>query len=204
MYLLRDVDRGDDLLDWTPNAALPEILRQGRTPLTISEGISWLLQDPSRLDSAAVWESNGGVDHGGIVREGGVGGPAGGPTAAAWLVGGSPDAPARGVGREVVVADAHLVGVVGAHRRGCTAHGGHHAGAGERLTERFEPGGESAGRGGRCPVLASGAPGLIGGGGGAAARLASGEDAAGAAGSSPPGPGAGAGVLPGAVDANSL
>ena len=50
LYLLRGVDRGYDLLDWTPNAALPEILGQGRTPLTISEGISWLLQDPSRLE----------------------------------------------------------------------------------------------------------------------------------------------------------
>ncbi|MGI5951412.1 MAG: DUF5701 family protein, partial [Brooklawnia sp.] len=32
-------------------AALPEILSRGRTPLTISEGISWLLQDPGRLEA---------------------------------------------------------------------------------------------------------------------------------------------------------
>jgi len=49
VYLVRGVDGGDDLLDWTPNAALPELLGRGRTPLTISEGISWLLQDPGRL-----------------------------------------------------------------------------------------------------------------------------------------------------------
>lgn len=50
LYLLRGVDRGDELLDWTPTAALPEILARDRTPLTISEGISWLLQDPGRLE----------------------------------------------------------------------------------------------------------------------------------------------------------
>ena len=34
----------------SPEEALPEILGRGRTPLTISEGISWLLQDPARLE----------------------------------------------------------------------------------------------------------------------------------------------------------
>ncbi len=51
VYVLRDVDAGVDLLDWTPNDAVPEILGRGRTPLTISEGISWLLQEPSRLEA---------------------------------------------------------------------------------------------------------------------------------------------------------
>lgn len=51
LYLLRGVDRGDDLLDWTPDAALPEVRGRGRTPLTIGEGISWLLQEPSRLEA---------------------------------------------------------------------------------------------------------------------------------------------------------
>lgn len=51
LYVLRGVDRGDDLSDATPNAALPEILQRGRTPLTISEGISWLLQEPHRLQA---------------------------------------------------------------------------------------------------------------------------------------------------------
>jgi len=69
LYVLRGVDRGDDLLDWTPNAALPEILGRGRTPLTISEGISWLLQEPGRLQASRCFMcvgsrklSPGGVD----------------------------------------------------------------------------------------------------------------------------------------------
>lgn len=50
LYVLKGVERGDDLRNWSPEEALPEILGRGRTPLTISEGISWLLQDPSRLE----------------------------------------------------------------------------------------------------------------------------------------------------------
>lgn len=51
LYLVRDVDRGDDLLGWTPNDALPELLARNRTPLTVGEGISWLLQEPDRLEA---------------------------------------------------------------------------------------------------------------------------------------------------------
>ena len=51
LYLIEDVDRGDHLIGWTPNAALPELHSRGRTPLTISEGISWLLQEPDRLEA---------------------------------------------------------------------------------------------------------------------------------------------------------
>lgn len=50
LYVLKGVERGDDLRNWSPEEALPEILGRGRTPLTISEGISWLLQDPARLE----------------------------------------------------------------------------------------------------------------------------------------------------------
>ena len=50
LYVLKGVARGDELRDWSPEEALPEILGRGRTPLTISEGISWLLQDPSQLE----------------------------------------------------------------------------------------------------------------------------------------------------------
>ena len=50
LYLVDGVERGDDFLGWTPNAALPEILRRGRSPLTIGEGISWLLQQPEWLE----------------------------------------------------------------------------------------------------------------------------------------------------------
>ncbi len=49
LYLVAGIDRGDDLLNWSPDEALPELTGRGRTPLTISEGISWLLQEPDRL-----------------------------------------------------------------------------------------------------------------------------------------------------------
>jgi hypothetical protein len=51
LYVVEGIDRGDAFLGWTPDAALPEILAQGRSPLTISEGISWLLQQPDRLEA---------------------------------------------------------------------------------------------------------------------------------------------------------
>lgn len=50
LYLARDIDRGDDLANWSPDEALPELTARGRRPLTISEGISWLLQQPERLE----------------------------------------------------------------------------------------------------------------------------------------------------------
>ncbi|WP_211223251.1 DUF5701 family protein [Propionicicella superfundia] len=50
LYLLSGIDRGDTLRGMTPDAALPVIADAGRTPLTIGEGISWLLQDPARLE----------------------------------------------------------------------------------------------------------------------------------------------------------
>jgi Family of unknown function (DUF5701) len=49
-YLLREVDRGDDLRNWSPEEAAPVLAERGRTPLTIGEGISWLLQQPDRLE----------------------------------------------------------------------------------------------------------------------------------------------------------
>jgi len=50
LYLLTGLDRGDDLRSWSPDEALPEIVGRGRTPLTVGEGIGWLLQDPARLE----------------------------------------------------------------------------------------------------------------------------------------------------------
>jgi len=51
-FVVADMDDldGDDLLGWTPDRALPEILARGRSPLTIGEGISWLLQAPEVLE----------------------------------------------------------------------------------------------------------------------------------------------------------
>ncbi|MBA3797844.1 MAG: hypothetical protein H0X18_01800 [Geodermatophilaceae bacterium] len=50
LYLLHDVERGDEMSNWSPKEALPAIAERGRTPLTINEGISWLLQDPAKLE----------------------------------------------------------------------------------------------------------------------------------------------------------
>lgn len=91
-YVLEGVDRGDDLRDWSPDEALPELLGRGRTPLTISEGISWLLQEPAQLvpnhcfmtiasrkpkktgghdkRTPAIWISSGSERDGGKPREG--------------------------------------------------------------------------------------------------------------------------------------
>jgi hypothetical protein len=50
LYLVSDVARGDDMLNWSPEEAMAGLAERGRTPLTISEGIAWLLQDPARLE----------------------------------------------------------------------------------------------------------------------------------------------------------
>ncbi|RFU20730.1 DUF5701 family protein [Geodermatophilus marinus] len=48
-YLVEDPARGDDLLGLRPVEALPLIAAAGRTPLTLAEGLSWLLQCPGVL-----------------------------------------------------------------------------------------------------------------------------------------------------------
>jgi hypothetical protein len=50
LYLVGEPDRGDDMRNWSPAEALPAILERGRTPLTVNEGISWLLQEPGVLE----------------------------------------------------------------------------------------------------------------------------------------------------------
>jgi hypothetical protein len=49
-YLLLDVDRGEEFLGVTPEAALPQILRRGRSPLTIEEGIAVATHAPHLLE----------------------------------------------------------------------------------------------------------------------------------------------------------
>ncbi|CAM3691914.1 hypothetical protein H7J08_00550 [Mycobacterium frederiksbergense] len=51
LYLVHDVDRGDDMRNWSPKESLPVIAERERTPLTICEGISWLLQEPKHLEA---------------------------------------------------------------------------------------------------------------------------------------------------------
>ena len=50
IYVLRDPDRGDAMANWSPNEALPAIEDAGRTPLTLTEGLHWLLQCPEVLE----------------------------------------------------------------------------------------------------------------------------------------------------------
>jgi hypothetical protein len=50
LYLMSGLDRGDAMANWSPDAALPAIEGAGRTPLTLSEGLHWLLQRPDVLD----------------------------------------------------------------------------------------------------------------------------------------------------------
>ena len=50
LYLLGDVDRGDAMANWSPDEALPAIDEAGRTPLTLTEGLHWLLQRPDTLE----------------------------------------------------------------------------------------------------------------------------------------------------------
>ena len=49
IYLVGDLDRGDAMANWSPDEALPAITDAGRTPLTLTEGLHWLLQRPDVL-----------------------------------------------------------------------------------------------------------------------------------------------------------
>lgn len=50
LYLIDGVERGDEYANWSPDEAVPAITGRGRRPLTLSEGISWLLQRPELLE----------------------------------------------------------------------------------------------------------------------------------------------------------
>ncbi len=50
IYVLRDVQRGDAMANWSPDEALPAILAAQRTPLTLTEGLHWLVQQPEALE----------------------------------------------------------------------------------------------------------------------------------------------------------
>jgi hypothetical protein len=49
LYLVHGINRGDEMAGWSPDEALPTITAAGRTPLTLVEGIHWLLQPPEAL-----------------------------------------------------------------------------------------------------------------------------------------------------------
>jgi Family of unknown function (DUF5701) len=50
VYLVVDLDRGDAMANLSPDEALPTIRDAGRTPLTLTEGLHWLLQKPDTLE----------------------------------------------------------------------------------------------------------------------------------------------------------
>ena len=50
LYFVDRLDRGDEMVNWSPDEALPAISEKGRTPLLISEGVHWLLQAPEVLE----------------------------------------------------------------------------------------------------------------------------------------------------------
>ncbi|KUM70153.1 DUF5701 family protein [Streptomyces curacoi] len=50
LYLLTGLDRGDRMANWSPDEALPALAAQERTPLLLTEGIHWVLQQPEALE----------------------------------------------------------------------------------------------------------------------------------------------------------
>jgi hypothetical protein len=50
LYVVTDVDRGDHMANWSPEEALPALTEEERTPLLLTEGIHWVLQQPTALE----------------------------------------------------------------------------------------------------------------------------------------------------------
>jgi hypothetical protein len=50
LYLVTGLDRGDHLANWSPDEALPALIKDDRTPLLLTEGIHWVLQQPEVLE----------------------------------------------------------------------------------------------------------------------------------------------------------
>ncbi|MFI0470687.1 DUF5701 family protein [Saccharopolyspora sp. 5N102] len=50
LYLVTGLDRGDGMANWSPEEALPALGEEGRTPLLLTEGIHWVLQQPAALE----------------------------------------------------------------------------------------------------------------------------------------------------------
>jgi hypothetical protein len=63
LYLVLGSTRGDELRNASPVEALAAIRGAGRTPLTLNEGISWLLQDPTVLQPGACFMTIGSRKH---------------------------------------------------------------------------------------------------------------------------------------------
>ncbi|WP_382309565.1 DUF5701 family protein [Herbiconiux sp. UC225_62] len=81
LYLIHAIDRGDDMSNWSPAEALPEITARGRRPLTVHEGLSWLLQQPEQLQPGRCFMTIGSR----LIRDGALDAR----TPAIWISGGT-------------------------------------------------------------------------------------------------------------------
>jgi hypothetical protein len=50
IYFVKGLDRGDAFSNWSPNEALPNLLKNGASPLITLEGLIWTLQVPEILE----------------------------------------------------------------------------------------------------------------------------------------------------------
>jgi hypothetical protein len=50
LYVLTGIDRGDQMANWSPDEALPALTADARTPLLLTEGIHWVIQQPAALE----------------------------------------------------------------------------------------------------------------------------------------------------------
>ncbi|MEV1025693.1 DUF5701 family protein [Streptomyces sp. NPDC050264] len=50
LYVLTGLDRGDQMANWSPDEALPALTARARTPLLLTEGIHWVIQQPAALE----------------------------------------------------------------------------------------------------------------------------------------------------------
>ena len=58
-YAASGLDRGDAFANRTPQESVPEIEAAGRSPLTLTEGLHWVLQDPDVLERNACFMTPG-------------------------------------------------------------------------------------------------------------------------------------------------
>ena len=50
LYVVTGLDRGDHMANWSPEEALPALTKENRTPLLLTEGVHWVLQQPAALE----------------------------------------------------------------------------------------------------------------------------------------------------------
>jgi hypothetical protein len=58
-YVVVGLDRGDEFRNRTPAESVPEVLAADRSPLTLVEGLHWVLQDPGVLERNACFMTPG-------------------------------------------------------------------------------------------------------------------------------------------------